>query len=144
MGTGHPGEDGTLVQILVEPELKLARVPVTTHVRITVAQTVQGAVATPRPVMYRALVSERTIINCLATSTCIHQSALKSTRPLQAMELRIIRFFKMAILVLPVVSSYNAVTHSLIFNFCFFRILISHASNYVFPPFKQFIHNKII
>lgn len=55
MGAGHPGEDGTLVQILVEPELKLVSVPVTTHVRITVAPTVLGAEATPRPVMYRVL-----------------------------------------------------------------------------------------
>lgn len=120
MGTGHPGDNGTLVQIHVEPELKLASVPVTTHVRNTVAQTVQEAVVTPRPVMYRALVSERTVTNCLATS--IHHSAQKSTRPLQAMNLQIIRFYKMAILILHLVSSYNAVTHSLIFHFCFSRI----------------------
>lgn len=61
MGTGRRGEDGTLVQILVEPELKLVSVPVTTHVRITVAPTVLGAEATPRPVMYRVLVSDRTV-----------------------------------------------------------------------------------
>lgn len=55
MGTGRRGEDGALVQILVEPELKLVSVPVTTHVRITVAPTVLEAVATPRPVMYPVL-----------------------------------------------------------------------------------------
>lgn len=65
MGTGRRGEDGALVQILVEPELKLVSVPVTTHVRITVAPTVLEAVATPRPVMYPVLVSDRTVINCL-------------------------------------------------------------------------------
>lgn len=68
MGTGRRGEDGTLVQILVEPELKLVSVPVTTHVRITVAPTVLGAEATPRPVMYRVLVSDRTVINCLGSA----------------------------------------------------------------------------
>lgn len=79
MGTGRRGEDGTLVQILVEPELKLVSVPVTTHVRITVAPTVLGAEATPRPVMYRVLVSDRTVC-----------SKINLTPPaLQAMELRI-------------------------------------------------------
>lgn len=68
MGTGRRGEDGTLVQILVEPELKLVSVPVTTHVRITVALTVLGAEATPRPVMYRVLVSGRTVINCMGSA----------------------------------------------------------------------------
>lgn len=84
MGTGRRGEDGTLVQILVEPELKLVSVPVTTHVRITVAPTVLGAEATPRPVMYRVLVSDRTVINCLLQNQF-------DTPPtaLQAMELRI-------------------------------------------------------
>lgn len=79
MGTGHPGDNGTLVQIHVEPELKLAGVPVTTHVRNTVAQTVQEAVVTPRPVMYRVLVSERTVTNCLTTS--IHHSAKNQLDP---------------------------------------------------------------
>lgn len=84
MGTGRRGEDGTLVQILVEPELKLVSVPVTTHVRITVAPTVLGAEATPRPVMYRVLVSDRTVINCLL------QNQFDPPPPaLQAMELRI-------------------------------------------------------
>lgn len=85
MGTGRRGEDGTLVQILVEPELKLVSVPVTTHVRITVAPTVLGAEATPRPVMYPVLVSDRTVINCLL------QNQFDTPPPpaLQAMELRI-------------------------------------------------------
>lgn len=83
MGTGRRGEDGALVQILVEPELKLVSVPVTTHVRITVAPTVLGAEATPRPVMYPVLVSDRTVINCLL------QNQFDPPPALQAMELRI-------------------------------------------------------
>lgn len=83
MGTGRRGEDGTLAQILVEPELKLVSVPVTTHVRITVAPTVLGADATPRPVMYPVLVSDRTVINCLL------QNQFDTPPARQAMELRI-------------------------------------------------------